>query len=266
MCKKVYFAIAATILSSNTAEAWFNASKNEFFGTSKRGWHYFEKDKENNQTNLVERKKQIDTQDEQFMSSIPINNLDLLTAKQFTETFEKARQIAVMKPTKKNVAIVQKMNKWQTEQSVLFGKIWAINNLENPNLEFPEIATNKIGIMARHEEQKAKQDKFFNNKKENLGFVVFVSGLNKEASRKQQDVYKALQMRYDIAVEYIDMDINQELVKTLNLTTTPENFLLYKNSKGETIWQRIKAGFITENEIINNTIFLFENAILEKDK
>ena len=120
--------------------------------------------------------------------------------------------------------------------------------------------------MARHEEQKAKQDKFFNNKKENLGFVVFVSGLNKEASRKQQDVYKALQMRYDIAVEYIDMDINQELVKTLNLTTTPENFLLYKNSKGETIWQRIKAGFITENEIINNTMFLFENAILEKDK
>ena len=145
------------ILLSNTAQAWFSANQNEFFGTSKRGWHYFEKDKENNQTNLVERKKQIDTQDEQFMSSIPINNLDLLAAKQFTETFEKARQIAVMKPTKQNVAIVQKMNKFQTEQSEMFAKIWEVNNLENPNLEFPDIVTSKFYYLTFYNKTSEKE-------------------------------------------------------------------------------------------------------------
>lgn len=248
------------------ANAWFNAGKNEFFETNKRGWHYFEKDKDENKTDLVEQKKQIDTEDEQFMSSIPINNLDLLTAKQFTETFEKARQIAVMKPTKQNVAIVQKMNKFQTEQSEIFAKIWEVNNLENPNLEFPNIATSKFAINEEYDRKKAKQDSFFNGHKDDLGFVVFVSGLKKDTNEKQIQIYESIQRDYPIVVEYVDIDENKDLVATLNLQTTPENFFAYKNSKDELIWKRIKAGLATKDEILNNTMFLFENAILEKDK
>ena len=265
MHSKVYITIALTGCLTY-ANAWFNASKNEFFETNKRGWHYFERDKDENKTDLVEQKKQIDTEDEQFMSSIPINNLDLLSAKQFTETFEKARQIAVMKPTKQNVAIVQKMNKWQMDQSELFAKIWTINNLENPNLEFPEIKTSRAGIDSRKNQQKAKQDKFFEDKKDNLGFVVFVSAVNQEINSKQKGVYEALQRMYDIEVEYIDIDTNQDFVKALNLITTPENFFIYKNSKDEVIWQRIKSGFVTREEILSNIMFLFENAILKDDK
>lgn len=261
---KAYITIALTGCLTY-ANAWFNADKNEFFGTSKRGWHYFEKLDEN-KTDLVEQKRQTDTQDERFMSSIPINDLSLLTAEQFTQTFEKARKIAVMKPTKQNVAIVQKMNKWQIDQSELFAKVWTINNFENPNLEFPEIETSAIGIESRKNKQKAKQDKFFEDKKENLGFVVFVNGLNQEVNSRQKAVYDSLQRIYDIEVEYIDIDTNQDFIKALNLITTPENFFIYKNSKDEVIWQRIKSGFVTREDILNNTMFLFENTILKDDK
>ncbi|MFG5141899.1 hypothetical protein O8I45_08735, partial [Campylobacter lari] len=67
-------------------------------------------------------------------------------------------------------------------------------------------------------------------------------------------------------VEYIDTDKRPELIKKFNLTTTPESFFIYKNSKGEAIWQRVKAGLANREEIIKNTLFLFDNAILEKDK
>lgn len=248
------------------ANAWFNAGKNDFFETNKRGWHYFEKDKDENKTDLVEQRKEIDTQDERFMSSIPINNLDLLTAEQFTQTFEKARQIAVMKPTKQNVAIVQKMNKFQTEQSEIFAKIWELNNLENPHLEFPDIVTSKVAINEEYDKKKVERDNFFTGYKDNLGFIVFVSGLNKETNEKQIQIYESIQREYPVVVEYVDTDENTDLVTTLNLKTTPENFFAYKNSKDELILKRVKAGLATKDEILNNTIFLFENAILEKDK
>lgn len=248
------------------ANAWFNADKNDFFETSKRGWHYFEKDKENNKTKLVKQKKQKDKEDEVFMSSIPINNLDLLTAKQFTETFERARQIAVMKPTKQNVAIVQKMNKFQTERSEIFAKTWEINILENPNLEFPDIASTSFGQSQAHNEKKAKINKFYEQHKNDLGYVVFFSAVNGQTNEKQKAVYDYLHKTYGVEVQFIDIDERKDLIQPLNLTTTPENFFAYKNSNDEVILKRIKAGLITQDEVVSNTMFLFENAILEKDK
>ncbi|AWI35071.1 hypothetical protein CDV25_04770 [Helicobacter apodemus] len=78
------------------------------------------------------------------MQSIPLNSLDTLSVKEYTETFERVKSIATMKPTKENVKILQIMNKWQIEQSERFAKVWTINLLENPNLEFPDIAETKF--------------------------------------------------------------------------------------------------------------------------
>ena len=65
-----------------------------------------------------------------------LNSLDDLSVKEYTEIFERVKSIATMRPTKENVKIMQIMNKWQTEQSERFAKVWAINLLEDPNLEY----------------------------------------------------------------------------------------------------------------------------------
>lgn len=256
----------ALLASLCYANSYFNVGTNEFFSTSKRGWHYFEKDDVNESVNLEERKKEIDKQDEVFMSSIPLNSLEMLTAEEFTQAFEKARKIATMKPTKENVAILQKMNKWQLEQSEKFAMIWQVNLLENPNLEFPELASDKFGRNDALMERDKKIKQFFKDHKNDLAFVVFMSKFNENTNVKQKDVYDTIQREYGVTVEYIDVDKRKDLIATFKLETTPENFFIYKNSKGEAIWKRVRAGLSNKDDIINNTIFLFDNAILEEDK
>lgn len=256
------------VASLSYANGYFQIGKNDFFSTSKRGWHYYEKDDANKSvTNPEKKKTQRDIEDEEFMSSIPINNLDILSAQEFTASFEKARQIAVMKPTKENVFIVQKMNKWQTEQSEKFAIVWQLNYLENPSLEFPEILSDKLGRNDTLQKKNKEIKEFFATHKDNLAFAVFMSKLNENTNMKQIDIYNSIQREYEgVEVVYVDIDERIDLITPLKLETTPDNFFVYKNKKGEAIFKRIKAGLANKDEIIRNTMFLFENAILEEDK
>lgn len=244
-----------------------NLQASVFFGDSKRGWFYYEQYADNNITedNKTKIQKRIN-EDDVFISSIPLNNLDLLTAEEFTQTFEKVRKIAIMNPTKTNVMTMQIMNKWQTDQAEKFAKVWALNLLENPNLEYPEIREDKFGRSEMYKQKQEKIADFFKNHKNDFSYVVFVSNLNREINEKQKAVYNDIQREYDANVEYVDVDIKKDLITKFKLSTTPENFFIYKNSKGEAVWQRVKAGLTNKDDILNNTMFLFDNAILEKDR
>lgn len=238
-----------------------------FFEDSKRGWFYYEKYADNNtsEDNKTKMEKRINA-DDMFISSIPLSNLDLLTAEEFTQTFEKVRKIAIMNPTKTNVMTMQIMNKWQTDQAEKFAKVWALNLLENPNLEYPEIREDKFGRSEMYKQKQEKMIKFFKEHKDNFSYVVFISNLNQEINEKQKAVYDDIKREYNANVEYVDIDIKKDLIAKFKLSTTPENFFIYRNSKGEAIWQRVKAGLTNKDDILNNTMFLFDNAILEKDK
>lgn len=240
-----------------------NNSTNSFFTDSKRGWHYYEKEPLEEEVKKGEKQED---KDQIFMQSIPLNSLDTLSVKEYTETFERVKSIATMKPTKENIKILQIMNKWQIEQSERFAKVWTINLLENPNLEFPNIAETKFAKTSKTTQKDKDTQEFFKNKKDKLAFVVFYGDLNQEAINKQKEVYKHIQRIYGIQTEFIDIDKNPHLKERFKLTTSPENFFLYKNQNDEAIWHRIKAGLATQDEILNNTKFLFENAIMQKDK
>ncbi|EGK8008894.1 conjugal transfer protein TraF [Campylobacter lari] len=251
MFKKTFFVVLCCISHLNSSS---------FFDESKKGWFYYEKI-ESNKTNDINA-----SEDELFIKSILLDSLESYSAEEFTRIFEKVRQIAVMNPTKDNVKTLQIMNKWQTDQSEKFAKVWALNLLEDPNLEYPEIGSDKFSRSAEFKARDEKINTFFKEHKNDLSFVVFQSGFNKDINEKQKLVYDSLIREYSANVEYIDTDKRPELIKKFNLTTTPESFFIYKNSKGEAIWQRVKAGLANREEIIKNTLFLFDNAILEKDK
>ena len=236
---------------------------NEFFENGKEGWFYYKSDKKKKQ---LKNKKEDKKKDQEFMKSIPLNNLSSMQAKEFRETFSKAKEIATMNPTKQNVQIVQIMNKWQTDQSEKFARVWSINMLENPNLEYPDIAKDKYARSAQFHQKEKETIKFFKKHKENLGYVVFYSMQNEMSYKRQKIVFDALEKKYDTTVEYVNTDEQSDMIKKFKLATTPESFFIYKNSKAEAIWMRVKSGLATQEEIIKNTMFLYENAIMEKDK
>lgn len=249
--------LAALLVS---AQAYAN---NEFFETGKEGWFYYKDDAKKKK---LEKKEEQKKNDEAFMKSIPLNNLSSMQAKEFSEAFTKAKEIATMNPTKENVQIVQMMNKWQTDQSEKFARVWTINMLENPNLEYPDIAKDKYGRSAQFHQKEKETDKFFKKHKEDLGYVVFFSMQNEMAYKRQEIVFNALKEKYGTTVEYVNTDQQPDMIKKFKLATTPESFFIYKNSKGEAIWMRVKSGLATQEEIVKNTMFLYENAIMEKDK
>jgi conjugal transfer pilus assembly protein TraF len=79
-------------------------------------------------------------------------------------------------------------------------------------------------------------------------------------------VYEDIKNTYGLTVKYIDIRERPDLVKKFRIKHLPDNFFVYKNKKGELIWVRVKAGLIAKDELFNNTIFLFNNIIENKDK
>jgi len=251
--------ILAILLASSQVYA-----ANEFFETGKEGWFYYKKIQKKKKKE--EKKEKQKMSDQKFMKSISINSLSSMQSKEFRKAFARAKGIAVMNPTKENVRIVQMMNKWQTDQSEKFARVWAINMLENPNLEYPKIAKDKFSRSVQFHQKEKEIDDFFSKHKNDLGYVVFYSMRNEMAYKRQKIVFNALSKKYGTTVEYINTDEQPKMIKKFKLVTTPENFFIYKNSKGEAIWMRVKSGLATQEEIVKNTMFLFNNAIMEKDK
>ncbi|ECH3659539.1 conjugal transfer protein TraF [Campylobacter upsaliensis] len=237
------------------------AFANTFFKNKKDGWFYY---KENNITQQEENKTKQLKEDEEFLKNIPIDNLDSLSVKEYKETFERVKEIAVMKPTKGNVALLQKMNKFQLQQSEKFAKVWVINNLENPELEFPQINTTKFAKNQFTEEKEEKRKIFFKQREGKLSFIVFFTDENKLES--QRLIMKLLNDKYGVKTHYINALENEALAKKLKLDSSIEIFFHYFNKNDEEIYMRVKQGYTTAEEIIDNTQFLFENALLEEDK
>lgn len=238
-------------------------ANNKFFETGKEGWFYYKEAQKKKEEKEKENQKK---SDDEFMKSIPINNLASMRAKEFSEAFTRAKEIATMNPTKENVQIVQIMNKWQTDQSEKFARVWTINMLENPNLEYPDIAKDKYGRSAQFHQKEKEINDFFEKHKDDIGYVVFYSMKNKIAYKRQEIVFNALKEKYGVTIKYVNIDEEPNMIKKFKLVTNPESFFVYKNSKDEAIWMRVKSGLATQEEIIRNTMFLFENAIMEKDK
>jgi len=247
---------------------------NRFFNDEKRGWFFYETNtSENNDTNKTKKpifseKKLMKLPDDKFMKSIPLNNLDILSAETFRKSLKRAREIAVMKPTKNNVLVVKRMEKFMTDQSEKYAKVWYVIAKENPELEYPEIKTTPFAQTPKFYEKQRKRKEFFTKHKNDIGYVVFMlkNKANHMLNTRLKWIYEDIKDTYGLAVKYIDIRERPDLVKKFKIKHLPDNFFVYKNKKRELIWVRVKAGLITKEELLNDTMFLFNNIIRKKDK
>jgi len=252
----------------------FAEVNNQFFNTAHRGW-FFGETNETNETNKTKPqkinpfdvKKMMKLPDKEFMASIPLDNLDLYSAQDFKKVFQRARGIAVMKPTRQNVYIVKRMQKFMTDQADKFARVWYLETIQNPELEYPGIQSSTFARTTQFYEKQKTQKAFFKKHSEDIGFVVFYNPADKMSNVRQRWIYNSFKKEYpNYDIVWIDVTKRPDLVKKFNIKTLPDNFYVYKNKKGEGIWVRIKAGLVSETELKDNVIFTFKNIISKKDK
>ncbi len=253
----------------------FARINNDFYNTGNTGW-FFDDNNETNETNQTkvvkinpyDLKELMKLSDDRFMNSIPLDNLDLYSAEDFNKVFKRAKGIAVMKPTRYNVYVVKKMQKFMTDQATKFAKVWYVETLQNPNeLGYPEIKASTFARTTKQIQKSRKIREFFKKHIKDLGFVIFYNPSDKMTNVRQKWIINLFKKNYgDYDFVWIDITKRPDLVKKFNIKTLPDMFFVYKNSKGEGIWARVKTGLATLNEIVNNTIFVYDNIIVPKDK
>jgi len=248
---------------------------NNFFTSGNTGW-FFGDINETNETNKTRvtrinpynLKELMKLPDDKFMRSIPLNNLDLYSADDFSKVFKRAKGIAVMKPTRDNVYVIKKMQKFMTDQATKFAQVWYLETIEKPNeLEYPEIKSVTFARTTAYYKKKKETKEFFEKHKNDIGFVIFYKPEDKMSNIRQKWIYNNFLKEYpDYDVVWIDITKRPDLVKKFNIKELPDNFYVYRNKKGEAVWVRIKAGLMSESELKDNTIFTFKNIISKKDK
>lgn len=273
---------------------------NEFFSNQKDGYFYYkdpiiEKPKEANKEEKEKASKVVSTTDynstmtkmnipfeneeqraerrqkeKEYMENIPWHDLDNLSADEYRRMLDTTREIAVATPSKEYVKTYAALQKFWVDKSEMFAKVWGVANLENPDeLIYPEIETSSSARKIRYKQRADEKKEFFAKVRNRLGFIAIIE------NKQNIEEYKRFEAMYELikketGVEYLIYDYYEvpTLVRKLKLNprSLPENFLMYRGANNTEIYKRVAKGYSSAAQIIDTTKFIFENAILEKEK
>lgn len=240
----------------------------DFYEKSKEGWFFYKDEpKKKNDTEILEHftepiKKDRKQNETEFMRSIPINNLSSLTTEEFRQTFQKAKDIAVMQPTEENVLILQIMNSFMTDKSQEFTNMWQSNLLNHTEKVVGEqIAMSAFEKKFMTEDDKENDRKAFDKLlQDGFRYIVFF----KENDRKLAEI-KRLVIEYidkRIPIHFIDINNNENLIKKYKMTTFPEIFAVTDKKEPK----HISAGITNSENIIHSTKIQYKEYFTKKLK
>jgi conjugal transfer pilus assembly protein TraF len=205
------------------------------------------------------------------MANIPFHKLDEMSTEEIKRLLDITRNISTGRPNKEFVKKYAAVQKFWVDKSENFAKSWSVANLENPD----ELLYNDIGWTSRDrvnlKKKKVKEDKkFFEKIKSRAGYIVIIedksdTGLLQDTKLLYEKVKSQTGLDY-LIYDYYEVSETLKRQLKIKLETLPENILLYVNNKNKKIYKRVVQGFSASTKIVNNTKFIFENAILEKDK
>ncbi|KAB7885196.1 conjugal transfer protein TraF [Poseidonibacter ostreae] len=295
--KKLIFSISLIIINVNLELYAFN---NNFYNENKEGYFYYkdeiieeEKVKDNkiikkdisitvSEYSKTEEMMKMSFEDDKerelrkkrednFMANIPFHKLDEMSTEEIKRLLDITRNISTGRPNKEFVKKYAAVQKFWVDKSENFAKSWSVANLENPD----ELLYNDIGWTSRDrvnlKKKKVKEDKkFFKKIKSRAGYIVIIedksdTGLLQDTKLLYEKVKSQTGLDY-LIYDYYEVSETLKRQLKIKLETLPENILLYVNNKNKKIYKRVVQGFSASTKIVNNTKFIFENAILEKDK
>ena len=208
--------------------------------------------------------------EEEYVKNIPYHKLDELSADEYRRMLDTTRNIAVARPNKEFVKVYASLQKFWVDKSERFAQTWQIANLENPSQMMEKFGTESDDIKQREITERKENKEFFSKIKQHGGLLYILEDkYNKSIYERTKKVAEIV--KQDTGLDYIIYDyyeIKQNMIKELNIEKgkLPDTILMYVNHKNKKIYKRVSNGFSSASKIINNTKFVFDNAILEKEK
>ncbi|ULO03747.1 conjugal transfer protein TraF [Campylobacter sp. RM12651] len=238
------------ILSTIISNSLF--SLDNFYDDKKRGWFYYEKMPIQKEKKKKEEKKPKEPIVFTQISQIPLNSLNSLTAQEFRQAFELAKDTAVMNPTQENVLAVQIMNNFMSNNASEFTSSWQKNLLDKNNLIIADTPTTTFESNQIKKEKKAKEKAFFENSE--LNYFVFYDKVDDKLLNIKRLIST---MPYQVPTKYINILEYPNMKKEYNLEHFPSIYAITPTQK-----KRISNGnLLTQDLIIYFTMFQ-----LDKDK
>lgn len=209
--------------------------------------------------------------EKEYMENIPWSDLDNLSADEYRRMLDTTREISVATPSKQYVKIYAALQKFWVDKSEKFAKVWQVANLENPDelIYSDNSETSAAGRKIRNKKQKQEKQEFFEKIKNRAGYIVVIDGeKDSENYRSVKNVFEFVKNKTGLDYKIVDFYSVPTLARKLKLDIKglPDVFMLYMGNQDKEVYKRVARGYSTADQIMDNTKFVFENGILEKNK
>lgn len=200
-------------------------------------------------------------------ANIPWELLDQIDPDEIAKKIEpEARKVSIMYPTEENIFAYRKLNNWIIAKSASYATMDERTRTENPVL-MPW--NERLGTTGYKEDvifldQERQKTNILRKYKDRAGLVIYVSPTCKYCEKQVPMIDKFVDS-YGWDVIYRDVTVNKykNEVAQMNVTTTPDIFIVLKGIDGKLRYQRIATGLTTigllETAVIKGLSYLGED-------
>ncbi|MEM3830362.1 MAG: conjugal transfer protein TraF, partial [Conexivisphaerales archaeon] len=246
-----------------------------YFNSSNWGWFYnakclsiplkeFEQKKKEVQTvqNSTVPQKKLSDQEIIKLATNPYY-LNHLSASEFKKMYDHVTDIAVMQPTKKNIAAYMYMTNFIRVKSLIFSHAVVAYTMENPKYNMiKKIGETSWSYNNYNQDQSAKQKKLLADHEKNLGLIVFIKN-GCPYCEKQLPVLSWFQSDYHIDVIAVSSNtcpqntsgiqcmVNPGAFKAYNIQYEPTMVLVIKQPDGSPKFEPVGVGLTDEVTLAN---------------
>jgi len=252
---------------------------NKFFNSSEWGWFYNEKCiiksldafQEKKQQPIVpqpqQKPKKLTDQEIIKLATNP-HYLNSLSATEYKKMYEHVTNIAVMQPTKQNIAAYMYMTNFTRVKSLIFAHAVTDYTMNNPKYNMiKKLGETSWSYDAYHSQQNDKVKKMIESHRKNLGIIVFIK-YGCPFCEKQLPVLNWLQSDYHIDVVAVSLNqcpantsniqcmVDPAAFKLYNIQYEPTMVLVIKQANGTPKFEPVGVG-LTDEVTLANRIYYF---------
>lgn len=255
----------------NAVETYAYVDRNTYWQESRKGWFWYERELEKKKAEAKRRRKEPrEVEVKPAVPAIPevggrklLTNeyLDSMSVEELRDLAEQSKKIAVAKPTKENVHRYVYIQKFMSDKSERFAKVWQVVLLEHPELgELRDASASESGRAYARGDFEDKIKNLINGIADNAALIVFCDPANKYCER-QEILISMFEQNHGWFVKRVNTAENTELASTFQVENTPDIWLVYRNQDDTPFYHRIANGFVSLQEIEEKILFVWENVI-----
>ena len=250
---------------------------NKFFNSSEWGWFYNEKCITKPLDAFQEKKQQPVPQPQQKSKKLTDQEiirlatnpryLNSLTAPEYKKMYERVTDIAVMQPTKDNVAAYMYMTNFTRVKSLIFAHAVTDYTMQNPKYNMiKKLGETSWSYNAYHSQQNDEVKQMIESHKNNLGIIVFIKD-GCPYCEKQLPVLNWLQSDYHIDVVAASLNrcpantnniqcmVNPAAFETYNIQYEPTIVLVIRQADGTPKFEPVGVGLTDEVTLVNRIYY-----------